>query len=160
MKLLLALAILSLNANAQLISNPEARSIAQYLDNICPDTYCGGDVIYYVSQMECVEDSCLLDLHFESYEDYFSFDQLEKLDNFSNQTKNTTVTVKDITDIYSTCDSSTTKTPCLQITTHFTCQFNKVKRTEDLQDYFYTRLLDECLPSLEDIIYNQTQEKL
>jgi hypothetical protein len=41
-----------------LASDAELAAVAQELDNICPDTFCGGDINYYVDAVTCSGGSC------------------------------------------------------------------------------------------------------
>ena len=60
MKALLVLLVMTTSAFAQtnFLSVHEASRINKYMDEICPDTYCGGDISFYTQGITCNGDRC------------------------------------------------------------------------------------------------------
>jgi hypothetical protein len=75
MKLLvITLAFVSFNTQAKPFLNAdEADKVAEYLDYICMDTYCGGDFNWTSPSISCDEESCTLEMNAMSWYD----DELE-----------------------------------------------------------------------------------
>ncbi len=55
--LLLVLLFAKMTMAAPFLSSSEAQEINQYMDDICMDTYCGGDINFYAQGVECSSDS-------------------------------------------------------------------------------------------------------
>lgn len=72
MKSLIFLLLLSTSAFAQdsFLNSLEAQKINQYMDDICPDTYCGGDILFYTQGLTCNNNSCTLELTGSGYSDF------------------------------------------------------------------------------------------
>lgn len=64
MKTFLLLLTLTTTAFAQsdFLTPAQAQKVNTYMDNICPDTYCGGDISFYTHGLTCNGNSCTLEL--------------------------------------------------------------------------------------------------
>ena len=51
------------------LTKVEAQKIEDYLNDICGDTFCGGDVDYNISNFVCTKEACTLDVHGSYYYD-------------------------------------------------------------------------------------------
>lgn len=60
MKLAFLLLTFSLSsfANTNFLTLDQADKVNSYLDRICPDTYCGGDINFFPQGINCEGDSC------------------------------------------------------------------------------------------------------
>ena len=108
--------------------------------------------------MACQKDSCTLDMTVYGYEDTFGANLIESLKVFESRREATTTTVKSVG--FKTQECSRQEEDCVVPEVKFQCAFNAVKIPEEMSadDYFYWRLLDECLVDLEELIYNSIYE--
>ena len=69
MKALLTIILLatSIAANADFLNISEREKISYYLDNICPDTYCGGDINWTRPKVVCGKKYCSVIIEAASY---------------------------------------------------------------------------------------------
>ena len=65
MKFLIALLVLSTSAFAQdfAFTQTEQQEILDYLDEVCPDTYCAGDLNYFPQEIMCIKDRCTVSFY-------------------------------------------------------------------------------------------------
>lgn len=71
-KLIILLALTSTTAFAQtnFLTESEAVKINDYLDDICPDTYCGGDIVFYTHGITCKGNSCTIEMSGQGYSEF------------------------------------------------------------------------------------------
>lgn len=77
MKTFLTLILLTTSyvANAEILTKSERKQISRYLDDICPDTYCGGDINWTSPEVVCNDGYCSVLINATSYyalEPFFS----------------------------------------------------------------------------------------
>jgi hypothetical protein len=72
MKIILVLITLISSAFAQsnFMTNKEAKRTLDYLDSICGDTYCGGDIGFNPHDMSCVGGTCTVEFSAGGYSDF------------------------------------------------------------------------------------------
>lgn len=58
------------------LDHVQAKQVVQYLDSICADTFCAGDVNYRVNEMTCEDISCIISFELVEYQD----DTLNRVD--------------------------------------------------------------------------------
>lgn len=57
-------------AQTNFLTELEAVRADSYMDNICPDTYCGGDIAFYTQGLTCSGNSCTLELTGGGYSEF------------------------------------------------------------------------------------------
>jgi hypothetical protein len=89
MKALLTIILLatSITANAEFLNKAEREQISDYLDNICPDTYCGGDINWTSPKVVCGKKYCSVIIEAASYYSDDPFFTEEYFNNASADTK-------------------------------------------------------------------------
>lgn len=89
MKQFIAIILLSLSftTNADILTKSEMSKISDYLDNICSDTYCGGDINWTSPKVVCGKSYCSVIIDAASYYSDEPFFTVDHFDNASADLK-------------------------------------------------------------------------
>lgn len=124
------------------------------MDDICPDTYCGGDIIFYTQGMSCRGNSCTISL---SGCGHSAFDKtaLEAAEN----TSTTTSEHKNIVINYGSMSVGATDLDGYQATSfEFSCTLNdlpmNIQSYDKKQDLVYDLVVWGCIRELEETAFN------
>ena len=153
MKLFLTLFLtLSVSANSDYLSPSEAKSVSDYMYDICMDTYCGGDFLYFNDVMKCHENTCEIEMSAHAYiEEGVTFsDNLSKLSNSSEVLNQTVIKYKGI-DIDSDEERGKFQNA------RFTCLMpnlpTKSMTLYEKQELIYDLIVSECVDAFESAAY-------
>lgn len=70
---------LNLFAGEPVLTENEEKKVVNYLDYICADTFCGGDINYYPKSLKCDESSCTLKMDaVEYFGNYFDMARINQ----------------------------------------------------------------------------------
>ena len=158
MKKLLSIGILLISLSSFATTTPvltegEGTDISNYLSNICPDTYCGGDYNYYPQSLKCDETSCTLSMRVLEYyqgdlaEADTKLGQSVTKDNFK-------VTMVDV----STQEawSMVAEGEALVNAVDFNCVISNLKNTnqsiDEKVETFYDYTVWSCVPMIESFL--------
>jgi len=99
MKLLIILYLTATSAFAQtdFLNKAEANRVNNYMDSICPDTYCGGDINFYPQGIVCEGSVCTADFRaFEYSENTFNITNTKEAIGTKKTLKNTQIEYIDL----------------------------------------------------------------
>ena len=151
MKYLLLIIVTSLTfAKADFLSPDKATEVARFLDNICMDTYCGGDINFYSDAMTCDGNVCEV-----SYRAYgFSkgtFDEQTMLSLVGTESKRTN-TITKFGSVSKVIHDGEKK-----LEAKFKCVLNNLPTTDmseyDKEDLVYELVVTECIDAFETAVY-------
>lgn len=155
MKILISLLLISsqLLAAKLFIPNDRAREITKQINNICADTFCGGDLQFYASSMVCKNNECKMEFSakgvslFHDPKDIGIFYRTRQ--SFENE--DVFVTYRN----YSLRDHADFRYNELKI--NFTCEFTNLKENRksfyNNYEMIYSMTLD-CIAEFENTIYD------
>jgi hypothetical protein len=143
----------SFATNSSVLTKSESNEIVNYLNNICPDTYCGGDYNYYPQDIQCDETSCTLTMRIQEYYQGDLSDVNTKLG--ESVTKNNyKVTMVDV----STQEawSLDIEGEALVNAADFICVISKLQKSNqslsDKTQTFYDYTVSNCVPMIESFL--------
>ncbi len=153
MKLVLTLFLtLSVSANSDFLSPSEAKSVSDYMYDICMDTYCGGDFLYFNDVMKCHENTCEIEMSAHAYiEEGVTFsDKLSELSNSSVTLNQTVIKYKGI-------DTDSDEERGKFQNASFTCLMpnlpTKSMTLYEKQELIYDLIVFECVNAFENEAY-------
>ena len=156
MKTLLILLTLSTSAFAQpdFLTPVQAEKVNSYMDDICPDTYCGGDIAFYTHGLTCNGNSCTLEVSGSGHSE-FDNDAVEAAINTSKVTSEyQNVTVNFGTMSVGTVDGDGYESASFA----FSCTMNDlpmdIKNYREKEDLVYDLVVWGCIRELETTVYN------
>ena len=126
----------------------QIQSGADYLNNLCGDTFCGGDFDYTVENISCEGTSCSIQTTvFSYYED--DNDTVSSIADLSEEERNSeSLSVSaDLGEGYNDYEEYSYPTFTA------TCKV-EVKNSEDTDEEFYSAMVDSCVPSIESFVRN------
>lgn len=135
-------------ASAVTFSTAELGTATDYLNNICGDTYCGGDLDYTVNQITCDEVNCNIDVNvFSLYEDDSKI--ISKISTLSLEQRNSTeLSVSESLD-YGFDEHDEYEYPIFNAT----CKIPKTNISKiDIEEEFYDVMTGMCAPSIEAFV--------
>jgi len=164
MRILFSITIILLSSNIfasePVLTKPvltkfESKEIVSYLDGICGDTYCGGDINYYPQDIKCDETSCTLTMRaVEYYSNDFDIARLNTEIGNSSNIDNYKVTLEGSAQVTSWDLNSEADTKMNAI--DFSCKIKGLKRTNqslsDKIDSFYDHTVCSCVPMMEGLL--------
>ena len=156
MKALLILLAMTTTAFAQtdFLTTSEASRINRYMDDICPDTYCGGDISFYTHGITCNGDSCSIKISGSGYSEFdeAAIEAALGTTKVTAEYSNVTITFDELKAIARDEDGYE------GLETSFTCTMNKLpmKMTDydDKEELFYDFIVWGCIRELESTVYN------
>lgn len=161
MKNLLLTSILVFTANAQsafaqtdFLTEAQAAKVNRYMDDICPDTYCGGDISFYTQGLSCAGNTCTLELTGSGYSD---FDNAAVAS--SANTKKITSEYKNVAINFGAMEISGVDEDGFEgASFNFSCTMSDLpmdlKKYGDKEDLVYDLVVWGCIRELESIVYN------
>lgn len=162
MKMLLMLLIFSSSAFAQtsFLSKKEANEINDYLDDICADTYCGGDLNFKPYAIHCRKNSCLVEFGASGAGNGL-FNATR-----ANESLGTMMTAQDDNDVkvvmndvlFETIDDADLGI-ALYGAFNFSCKLsnlsNRLKEAASKRDLFYDMVVFGCIRQVERTVYSR-----
>ena len=135
-------------ANNSFLTKTEIKKIETYLDDVCPDTYCGGDLNYSPSNLECDSDSCSLDFTAQGYQASYEVSALGILGREFRSEENEDVFINYVTH---------KKVESNQMQMTFSCRFNNLSENADIYsdkaEMFYVMTID-CISEFESTLFD------
>ena len=160
MKALTLFFILSSSVYAQgsFLSKKEAAEINDYLDSICPDTYCGGDLNFRPFGINCKANSCTVEFGASGAgNDLFDMDRSNSSLNqmmISQDDQDVKLTINDV--LFETIDADDFGI-AVYASFNFTCKLtnlaNRLEGFESKRDLFYDMVVFGCINQLERTVY-------
>lgn len=156
MKALLVLLVMTTSAFAQtnFLSVHEASRINKYMDEICPDTYCGGDISFYTQGITCNGDRCSIVITGSGKSDFdeTSIESALRKTVVTAEYSNVTITFDELK------ASARDEEGYEGLETSFTCTMNKLPMEmtdyNDKEELFYDFIVWGCVRELESTVYN------
>ena len=161
MKLIITLiSTLSIGANANILNKYEAKRASEYLNDICADTYCGGDIHWNNAEVTCSKKYCSLYIDarsFESTAPFFSVDRFNLADSSKKKGQGFKLLSADIEneEIYNDYGHVTGYTDNTIVSSWCRLELEpslKSKSEEYKIDAVYSSTLD-CVDKIQDAIY-------
>lgn len=135
-------------AQSSYMNPDEARYVNDYLDMICMDTYCGGDLNYYPQGIKCDEDSCVVGyVAYEWYANTINPYSYKALIGTTDEDTQQNVEIS-----YTGLHSKTGDDDDTLYGMEFSCKLGDLPKGLDLkqkQDLFYDKIVFSCIDLLE-----------
>lgn len=156
MKALILLLALTTSAFAQndFLTTSEANKVNNYMYDICMDTYCGGDIMFFNNGVECQGSTCTIQYTAQGNS---SFDRAT-----SATTSGTTVVTSEFSNVFvnfgkiEITDDEDSRWENLDI--NFTCTLTDLPidltSYSKKEDLFYELVVFGCIRQVESIVYN------
>jgi len=134
------------------LSPVESDQIKGYMNEICGDTYCGGDIEYFPLDLDCDESQCVIEFYGKTYFEVQSqYYQLGEMMSLVGQTKTYAKLESQITFISFELDDES------KGELSFSCALTNLSQKEmsytEKEDYMYDKILDSCITPYEVIFY-------
>jgi hypothetical protein len=146
---------LSLFAGVPVLTDSEGKKIVNYLDEICADTFCGGDINYFPRSFKCDESSCTLKM--DAVEYYSNYFDMTKINNQVGQTitdKNYILTTQS-TFLIESWDIEAEEERMFNAIS-FSCQINGLQKSnqdwDKKREGFYEYIVSGCVPIIESLL--------
>ena len=140
-------------AGADFLTKLEAESVNSYMDNICPDTYCGGDINFYTTGMKCSGSTCELGLSAEGHmndDSILDFELLKSKEGTTEGTGNVLVSFKGTDTDFDSKNGRYTKALFSCVLKDLPTQKMSYSEKEEL---IYDLVVFECIEKFEDTAY-------
>ncbi len=135
------------------LSPDEATDINDYMDDICMDTYCGGDINFYPQGIECSGNKCTISYLAKSWENESDSFDSETLSVLIGKTKkfyslNSGIyfesyeIVNGTSELYFSCTM-------YNLNSNSLADYDNSK-----QEYMYMTILDSCIDPIQAIVGN------
>ncbi len=146
------LSITSASAQTDFLTKSEADKINGYMDDICMDTYCGGDINFYTQGMSCSGDTCTIKYLAKTWSgssDSFDADLLKALEGKTKKFYSLNSELK-----FENFGPDEDDTASVNIS----CTMKKLNAKDlaeydnDKQEYMYMTILESCIDPIESLI--------
>jgi hypothetical protein len=131
----------------------EAKAIASHIDDMCPDTYCGGDMQFFIENMTCTENECVMQFNANGVS---TFNDPKEMGLFNNSIRaNTNEDISIFFGQYALRAHEDNRYQEMKIS--FQCIFKNLPSNRSLfsdnYDMFWSMTLD-CIQEFEERIYD------
>ncbi|EPZ49459.1 hypothetical protein M902_1083 [Bacteriovorax sp. BAL6_X] len=150
--LLFILLSTAVSAQTDFLSKSEAKEINKYMDDICMDTYCGGEINWYTQGMNCSGDKCTISYKAYTWNnaaDSFDADLLKALSGKPKQFRSLNSSLK-----FENYQLESKQRASVNITCTLFGLNNEAlaEYDNDKQEYLYTTILESCIDPVESLI--------
>lgn len=142
----------AVSAQSDFLSKSEANKINEYMDDICMDTYCGGDINWYAQGMNCSGDQCTISFKAYTWKnsaDSFDADLLKSLEGKTKQFRYLSSAIK--FENYQ-LESEQRASVNLSCTLYGLNNEELAEYDNDKQEYLYMTILESCIDPIESLI--------
>lgn len=138
------------------LSPVESDQAKAYMNSICGDTYCGGDINYFPLDLDCDESQCLVEFYGKTYSEAQSkYYQLGEMMSLVGHTQTYTKLNSQITFISFEIDDES------KAELSFSCALKNLPQRNmsyaEKEDYMYNTILDSCITPYEVIFYKNQE---
>ncbi|MGI4992362.1 hypothetical protein ACRXCV_07025 [Halobacteriovorax sp. GFR7] len=144
----------AVSAQSDFLTKQEADKINEYMDDICMDTYCGGDINWYTKGMNCSGDQCTISFKAYTWENDAETFDADLLKAIEGKTKNFPRLSSSLKFENYQLESKQRASVNISCTMYGLNNEELTEYDNDKQEYLYMTILESCVDPVETLILN------